>query len=97
VEDEPRSGRLVSVRESKKVDRVRAFICQDRRWTIRMITDELNECTFRQIVTQDLNVRRVCAKMVPKNLKDRQKAGRNEVSEETLERLETEPISLIGS
>jgi hypothetical protein len=58
-----------------------------------MIADELkiNECTARQIVTQDLNMGTMCAKMVPKNLRDDQKAGRNEVSAEMLERPETKP------
>jgi predicted unusual protein kinase regulating ubiquinone biosynthesis (AarF/ABC1/UbiB family) len=60
-----------------------------------MIADELNECTVHQIVTQDLNMRKVCAKMVPKNLNDYQKARRNEVSAEMLERLESEPDFLI--
>jgi hypothetical protein len=39
-----------------------------------MITDELNEYTVREIVTQDLNMRNVCAKLVPKHLNDGQKA-----------------------
>jgi gamma-glutamyl phosphate reductase len=56
-----------------------------------MIADEFNGCMINQIVTQGLNMRKVCAKMVPRNLKDDQKAGRNEVSAEMLERLKTEP------
>jgi hypothetical protein len=36
-------------------------------------------------------MRRVCAKMVLKDLNDYQKARRNKVSAEMLERLETEP------
>jgi hypothetical protein len=40
-----------------------------------------------QIITQDMNTREVCAKMVPKDLKDDQKSGSKEVSEEMLERL----------
>jgi uncharacterized protein (DUF2237 family) len=50
-----------------------------------MIADELNECTVHQIVAQDLNTRKVCAKMVPENFNDYQKARRNEVSAEMLE------------
>jgi hypothetical protein len=38
----------------------------------------------------DLHMRTVCAKKVPRNLNDRQKAGRNEVPEQ----LQTEPDSL---
>jgi transposase len=92
VEDEPRSGRPASV-NTTNVDRVKAYIRQDRCLAIRMIADELNinEGTVHQIVTQDLNMRKLCAKMVPEKLNDDQKARRNEVSAETRERLETEP------
>jgi hypothetical protein len=91
VEVEPRPGRPVSVRTSTNVERVGAFIRQDRRLTFRIITDELdiNECTVHQIVTQNLNMRKLCAKMVLKNFNDDQKARRNEVSAEMLEWLET--------
>jgi hypothetical protein len=46
---------------------VRAFIRQDRRLTIWMITDErnINECKVHQIVAQDLSMRTMWAKMVP--------------------------------
>jgi hypothetical protein len=92
VEDDPLSGRPASVRTSTNVERVRAFIRQDQCLTIRMIVDELNihECTVHQILTQDLNMRTVCAKTVPKNLDDDPRARRNEASAEMLERLETE-------
>jgi hypothetical protein len=58
-----------------------------------MIADDLNinECTVHQIVAENLNTREACAKMVPKILNDDQKARRNELSAEILERLETEP------
>jgi hypothetical protein len=58
-----------------------------------MIADELNinECMVHQIDKQDLNMRNVCAKMVPKNLNEDQKVHRKEVSAEMLEWLETEP------
>jgi hypothetical protein len=54
-----------------------------------MIAGELNGCTVHQIITQDLNMRKVRAKMVPKNLKGVQKACRIEVSAEILERIIT--------
>jgi gamma-glutamyl phosphate reductase len=55
-----------------------------------MIAIELNKCTLHQIVTQVLNMRAVCAKMVPENQNDDQKARRKEMSAEILERLEIE-------
>jgi gamma-glutamyl phosphate reductase len=57
-----------------------------------MNTDELNinKCMVHQIVIQDLNTRKACAKMVEKNLNDDQTARQNEVSAEMLEQLKTE-------
>jgi hypothetical protein len=93
VEDEQRSGRPAFVRIGTDVNRVRAFVRQDGRSTIGMTADDLNshECTVHQTVTQNLNMRKVCAEMVSKNLNDDQRARRKEVSAEMLERLETEP------
>jgi hypothetical protein len=56
-----------------------------------MIADELNinECTAFKIVTQDLNIRKFCVKIVPENVNDDKNAGRNDVSVKVLERLET--------
>jgi hypothetical protein len=78
VEGELRSVSPSSVR-STNIDRVRAFIRQDRLLPIRMAADKLNinECKVHQVVTRDLNKRKVCAKMVPKNSNDDQKARRN--------------------
>jgi hypothetical protein len=60
-----------------------------------MIADELNinECMVYQIVTQNLNMRLACVKMVTKYLDD-QKALRIEMPAEMFEWLETEAIPL---
>jgi len=65
----------------------------DRRLTLRMISSELklNRFTVHQILTQDLDMRKVCAKMVPKNLTINQTANRREVCFDLLDRLEREP------
>ena len=64
----------------------------DRRLTLRMISSELNLNRFavRQILTQDLDMRNVCAKMVPKNFTTEQKANRKDVCLDLLDRLERE-------
>jgi len=64
----------------------------DRRLTLRMISSELNlnRFTVHQILTQDLDTRKVCTKMVPKNLRTKQKANRREVCLDLLDRLERE-------
>jgi hypothetical protein len=57
----------------------------------------INECTDHQIVTQDFNVRKLYAKMDPKNLNDDQKACQNEASAEMLGRLsKSKQIFLLG-
>ena len=65
----------------------------DCRLMLRMIRSELNlnSFTIHQILTQDLDMRKVCAKMVPKNLKTEQKANRRDVCLDLLDSLEREP------
>ena len=65
----------------------------DRRLKLRMISSEinLNRFTVHQILTQDLDMRKVCAKMVPKNLTTEQKTNRRDVCLDLLDRLEREP------
>jgi hypothetical protein len=70
VEDEPRAGRLSTSKTDDNVERETSLVRSDRPLTLRMIIGELslNQFTFHQILTKDLNIRIVCAKMVPKNL-----------------------------
>ena len=58
-----------------------------------MISSELNlnRFTVNQILTQDLDMRKVCAKMVPKNLTTEQKANRRDVCLDLLDCLQREP------
>ena len=65
----------------------------DRRLTLRMISSELNlnRFTVHKILTRDLDMRKLWAKMVPKNLTTEQKANRRDVCIDLLDRLEREP------
>ena len=58
-----------------------------------MISSELNvnQFTFHQILTQDLDMRNVRAKMVLKTLTTEQKANRRDVCLDLLYRLKREP------
>ena len=71
------------------MERVRS----DRRLTLRMISSglNLNRFTVHHILTQDLDMRKVFAKMVPKNLTTEQKNNRRDVCLDLLDRLENEP------
>ena len=76
MEDEPRAGRLSSSKTDDNVERVRSLVRSDRRMTLRMMSSELNlnQFTVHQILTQDLDMKNVCFKIVPKNLTTEQKA-----------------------
>ena len=90
MEDEPRAGRLSTSKTDDNVERVRSLVRSDRTMTLRMICSELklNRFTVHQILTQDLDMRKVCAKVVPKNLTTEQKANQMDVCLDPLYRLE---------
>jgi len=77
----------------KRTTMCRPLVRSDRRLTLRMISIELNLNRFKvhQILIQDLETRKLCAKMVPKNLTTEQKANRRDVCLDLLDRLEREP------
>ena len=77
VEDEPCAGRPSTSKMDDNVERVRSLVRSDRRLTLRMINSELN--LNHQILTQDLDMRKVCTKMVPKILMTEQKANQRDV------------------
>ena len=81
-------GKTFNLKNGDNVERVKS----DRRLT-RMISSELNLNRFNvhQILTQDLDMRKVCAKMVPKNLTTEQKASPRDVFLDLLDHLEREP------
>jgi len=89
VEDEPCVGRPSTSKTDDNVERVRS----DRHLILRMISSglNLNWFTVHQILTQDLDIRKVCAKMVPKNLTSEQKANRGDVCLDLLDCLERNP------
>ena len=93
VEDDPRSGRPISSTNDQNVEVVRAVMAKDRRLSVRMIAEEtgLNKNAVHRILTEHLHMRKICAKLVPKNLSVEQKANRLEICQDLLGRLEIEP------
>ena len=88
-----RSGRPSTSRTVDNVERVKQMVRGDRRLTVRMIEDELkiNRDSVWKIITEDLGMRKICAKIVPKLLDDDQKKRRVEVCQDILKHLQTEP------
>ena len=89
VEDDHRTGRPSS---SRTDDTGQSEVTFGLRSTlvIHLICDELNLSygTVHRIITDDLSMKKVCAKMVPKILRDEQQAKRVEISQEILNCLE---------
>ena len=75
VEDDPRSGRPSTSRTADNIERVKQMVRANRRLTVRMIAEELsiNKDTVWSIITENLEMHKVCAKMVPKLLSEDQK------------------------
>ena len=93
VEDDHRSGRPSTSRTDENVERVRQNVRSNCHLTVGMIADELgmnNERVWR-IITKDLGMRKICAKMVRTLLNEGQKERRVQVCQDILEQLETEP------
>lgn len=93
VEDDPKSGRPSTTKTAENIDRVNQLVRSDRRLTVRMIAEELslNRESVRTILVQELGMRKVCAKMVPKLLSDDQKEHRVNVCQDLLEKIGEDP------
>jgi transposase len=93
VESEPRSGRPSTCRNDQVIAKVNAVVMRDRRLTIREIAEEVGVSTFsaHSIVTEDLAMKRVSAKFVPKLLTAEQKQLRVEVSQDMLDSTNSDP------
>ena len=78
VTDEERSGRPATNRTEENIAKVRHILRENRRLTVRSIAEQVNidRETVRKILTEDLDMRKVCAKMVPKELTEEQKQRR---------------------
>lgn len=88
VEDDPRNGRLSTSMTEVNVEQVKQIVHVDCQLTVEMIAHQLDmkKDSVWKIITDDLDMRKVCAKMVPRVLNDDQK--------EHCMLLETEPVLL---
>jgi DNA-directed RNA polymerase sigma subunit (sigma70/sigma32) len=70
VIDEERSGRPATSKTEENIAEVRHIVLENRRLTARSVAEQANidRETVRKILTEDLDMRKVCTKMVPKAL-----------------------------
>jgi len=74
VTDEERSGRTTTSRTEENIAKVRQIVRKNRRLAVRSIVEQvyIDRETVRKILAEDLDMRKVCAKMVPKELTEEQ-------------------------
>ena len=75
IEDDPRFGRPSTSRTAENIEHMKQMVHANRRLTVRMIAEELsiNKDTVWSIITENLEMCKVFAKMVPKLLSKDQK------------------------
>jgi len=68
--DDARSGRPSILSGNENIDRVRSLMLSDRRLTVRMIAEELGlgKSSTHTILTEHLEMKKVCAKIIAKLL-----------------------------
>jgi [histone H3]-lysine36 N-dimethyltransferase SETMAR len=90
---DPRSGRPVTAKTPDNIERVRAAIMEDRRLTVRELEDDLGipKTTVFEILRDELGLRRVSAKFVPRLLSTDQKENRLAVADELFEVANDDP------
>jgi len=81
VKDDDRPGRPRTAVTDDNIEKVRDVIRKDRRLGVRAVAEEVNldRESVRRILREELNLRKVCAKMVPKLLSAEQKDRRKEM------------------
>jgi len=72
----------------KNIAKIHQTVSEDRRLTVMSIAEQVNidRETVRKILTEDLDIRKVCAKMVPKELTKEQKQRRVTICQDLLEK-----------
>jgi len=74
VTDEERSGQPATSRTEENIAKIRQIVRENCWLTVRSIAEHvnINRETVKNILTEDLDMRKVCAKMVPKELTEEQ-------------------------
>ena len=87
VESDPRSRRPSTSRNEEMIAKVRTIVRNNRRLTVRQIADdcEISVGSCDTILTDDLHMKRVCTKFVPRLLTDDQREQRQTIVRDLFE------------
>ena len=86
MEDDHTSGRPSTSRTDENVERVKQKVRSNCHLTVRMIADELGMNSERvwRIISEDLGMRKICAKMIPRLLNQGKKERRVHMCQDIL-------------
>ena len=88
VGSDPHSGRPSTSRNEEIIAKVRTVVRSDRRLTVREIVDDcgISVGSCDAILTEDLHMKCVCAKFVPRLLTDDKREQRQTIAGDLMER-----------
>ena len=88
VTDEETSGWTATSRTKENIAKVGQIVRENRRLTVRSIAQQvtIDRERVRKILTDGLDMRKVCAKIVPKELTEERKQRRVKICQDLLER-----------
>ena len=93
VEDDERSGRPSTAQTDENIKKIKGWMTVSRKLTIKEIAEELNMAygSAQDILVNGLGLRRVAAKLVPKDLNFMQKRDRVDVAKDMLSKVDSDP------
>ena len=93
VEDDERSGRPSTAKTDENINKIKGWMTVSCKLTIREIAEELNIAygSAQDILVNDLGLRRVAAKLVPKDLNFLQKRDRVDIAKDMLAKVDSDP------
>jgi hypothetical protein len=98
VEDDERSGRPSTCKMTENFEKIRTLIHEGRRRTIHELADTvwISDVVFQETLMENLNMRRIAAKFVPRLLTNDQKQGRENICLELREKTNEGPTFICG-
>ena len=96
VRDDERCGKSKEVRTPELIDQIKNFMDKDRRVSIETISVrfDVSVGTVHKIIREELKMRKICAKFVPRGLRKDQKERRCHDSREMVELINLDPAVL---
>ena len=96
VRDDERFGRSKEVRTPELIGQIKNFMDKDRRVSIETISAQFNVSvgTVHTIIREELKMRKICAKFVPRVLREDQKERHCHDSREMVELINSDPAVL---